>query len=166
MRRPSSSTLFPYTTLFRSALRRPEIVDGVAGTRRGAITRRRAGTTAASYEHERGRGQTQAISEDKALHGPSMEGPIVSLRDRKSTRLNSSHPSTSYAVFCLTDATAIEFYTLSLHDALPICPASSRNRRRGRRHTARCNHSAARWHYRSQLRTRTRTRTDTGNKRG
>src|SRR5947208_550265 len=63
--------------------------------------------------------------------------PFSSLMlDRKSTRLNSSHQITSYAVFCLkkkkhlTDlclyfffiSTAIsDIYTLSLHDALPIC---------------------------------------------
>src|SRR5947207_2735169 len=42
-----------------------------------------------------------------------------SWRDRKSTRLNSSHTVISYAVFCLnTPSTAL--YTLSLHDALPI----------------------------------------------
>src|SRR5690348_4393493 len=40
--------------------------------------------------------------------------------DRKSTRLNSSHPSISYAVFCLNHPATTEIYTLSLHDALPI----------------------------------------------
>src|SRR5207245_1680418 len=41
--------------------------------------------------------------------------------DRKSTRLNSSHGSISYAVFCLQSASTRR-YTLSLHDALPISP--------------------------------------------
>src|ERR1035441_7142891 len=41
-------------------------------------------------------------------------------RDRKSTRLNSSHLGISYAVFCLKDTATTEIYTLSLHDALPI----------------------------------------------
>src|SRR5574340_408675 len=50
--------------------------------------------------------------------------------DRKSTRLNSSHQKISYAVFCLkkkkiffffNDTATTEIYTLSLHDALPIC---------------------------------------------
>src|ERR1039458_9083120 len=40
--------------------------------------------------------------------------------DRKSTRLNSSHFSISYAVFCLNARANTEIYTLSLHDALPI----------------------------------------------
>src|SRR5690348_13211266 len=41
-------------------------------------------------------------------------------QDRKSTRLNSSHPSISYAVFCLNCSATTARYTLSLHDALPI----------------------------------------------
>src|SRR3712207_2384616 len=53
-------------------------------------------------------------------------------KDRKSTRLNSSHANISYAVFCLkkkidtvfffNDTATTEIYTLSLHDALPISP--------------------------------------------
>src|SRR5436853_118799 len=42
-------------------------------------------------------------------------------KDRKSTRLNSSHLGISYAVFCLKAPATTEIYTLSLHDALPIC---------------------------------------------
>src|SRR4051794_41219004 len=63
IRRPPRSTLFPYTTLFRSD--RPEVLPG--------------------------------------LGGPLPTGRISGWkrRDRKSTRLNSSHPSISYAVFCL-----------------------------------------------------------------
>src|SRR5687768_14967953 len=41
--------------------------------------------------------------------------------DRKSTRLNSSHGYISYAVFCLKNTAPTAIYTLSLHDALPIC---------------------------------------------
>src|SRR5205085_820151 len=41
-------------------------------------------------------------------------------RDRKSTRLNSSHSQISYAVFCLNIPPPSTIYTLSLHDALPI----------------------------------------------
>src|SRR5690554_6524120 len=40
--------------------------------------------------------------------------------DQKSTRLNSSHVRTSYAVFCLQDPATPDTYTLTLHDALPI----------------------------------------------
>src|SRR5438034_691033 len=45
---------------------------------------------------------------------------MSAMRDRKSTRLNSSHTVISYAVFCLNDTSTTEIYTLSLHDALPI----------------------------------------------
>src|SRR5690606_22139231 len=44
--------------------------------------------------------------------------------DRKSTRLNSSHVKTSYAVFCLKPTRTPVIDTLSLHDALPICARS------------------------------------------
>src|SRR3712207_8808302 len=71
IRRPPRSTLFPYTTLFRSpADVRPPPVQGGPRGRRRALRRDRAAD-------ERGR------------------------RDRKSTRLNSSHANISYAVFCL-----------------------------------------------------------------
>src|SRR6201989_205957 len=46
--------------------------------------------------------------------------------DLKSTRLNSSHVEISYAVFCLNDTAPTEIYTLSLHDALPICCGTPR----------------------------------------
>src|SRR6266576_940060 len=121
IRRPPRSTLFPYTTLFRS------------------------------------RGHRTRGSGDGALH-PGTRNEAA--RDRKSTRLNSSHVEISYAVFCLkkkttnrsgrrscrsphlrtalsatssvgsawpelpvfffTDTAPTEIYTLSLHDALPI----------------------------------------------
>src|SRR6266487_4540255 len=145
-RRPPRSTLFPYTTLFRS----------------GACWWRPPSDAKASP-------------------------PSSSSRDRKSTRLNSSHPSISYAVFCLkkkkgseeieshgqiwmkrlhrrnylvegnslytwirpvnkanlfffffNDTATTEIYTLSLHDALPISPrqtGSTRSRRRSVRST-------------------------------
>src|SRR5689334_23930180 len=69
IRRPPRSTLFPYTTLFRSPRR-----DGRPRTPPTPATCRRAGATRAC---------------------PDRRG------DRKSTRLNSSHSSISYAVFCL-----------------------------------------------------------------
>src|SRR6266576_5933125 len=59
LRRPPRSTLFPYTTLFRSPSGRP------------------------------------------SAHGRGLRPPLVPPHDRKSTRLNSSHVETSYAVFCL-----------------------------------------------------------------
>src|SRR3989338_7398203 len=92
IRRPPRSTLFPYTTLFRSCW-------------------------------------NVLLGENP----PNAKGILECLKlDRKSTRLNSSHSSISYAVFCLkkkeqvilyiffNDTATTEIYTLSLHDALPI----------------------------------------------
>src|SRR2546426_8712928 len=84
IRRPPRSTLFPYTTLFRSS------------------PQRRFESLVAVPEF---RGDEDLVPGDPALcHG----GPYVSLvresgipRDRKSTRLNSSHRVISYGVFCL-----------------------------------------------------------------
>src|SRR2546422_10966193 len=79
IRRPPRSTLFPYTTLFRSHDRRHSAADPGP---RPARRRRRAHQSALRQNAAR-------------LHS----GPAV--RDRKSTRLNSSHGYISYAVFCL-----------------------------------------------------------------
>src|SRR5436853_2102329 len=79
IRRPPRSTLFPYTTLFRSAPV-PSTSSG-AGRRRGGLGRRRRWTRI------------------RPLGSPrQVEDRLV---DRKSTRLNSSHLGISYAVFCL-----------------------------------------------------------------
>src|SRR5438874_7440991 len=91
-RRPPRSTLFPYTTLFRSARRAiRRVVACVA--RAEAQAERRSG----EGEEERrgckgGPGRT-------ALDQPDPPEPEAG--DRKSTRLNSSHVEISYAVFCL-----------------------------------------------------------------
>src|SRR5215469_5602653 len=134
IRRPPRSTLFPYTTLFRSHRL----------AQRGRLPGAEAGAPG-------GRRRARAASADP---------------DRKSTRLNSSHVESSYAVFCLKEQTqrgalgrgeeipgrgdaarrsarvrrplrargrrrlffffndtgTTEIYTLSLHDALPISP--------------------------------------------
>src|SRR5438309_8448074 len=68
IRRPPRSTLFPYTTLFRSSLHETRSFHS------GQAQRRRQGMPLARLD---------------------------ALQDRKSTRLNSSHSSISYAVFCL-----------------------------------------------------------------
>src|SRR5689334_24491884 len=83
IRRPPRSTLFPYTTLFRSAWGGP--IDA-SPTHLPAVTTLPRGNAfvAAGYT---GNGV-----------GPSN---MVGRTDRKSTRLNSSHSSISYAVFCL-----------------------------------------------------------------
>src|SRR3712207_7838776 len=87
IRRPPRSTLFPYTTLFRSGGPRRAGRAGRPADRPGA-----AGCPAVG---DRGRGAP--------AHGGG-EGPRQGReerRDRKSTRLNSSHANISYAVFCL-----------------------------------------------------------------
>src|SRR3712207_7308465 len=86
IRRPPRSTLFPYTTLFRSK-------DGIVG---------RPAAGAAALEQ---RGLEPAAVLVGALEvergGPLQLGPGLEHGDRKSTRLNSSHANISYAVFCL-----------------------------------------------------------------
>src|SRR3712207_7822711 len=91
IRRPPRSTLFPYTTLFRSDQGRPRDDQGGAGPQQVAVggDRRRV-----DRDHDgagEGRGQD--------LRGEQQ--PLVPAQDRKSTRLNSSHANISYAVFCL-----------------------------------------------------------------
>src|ERR1044072_8899074 len=91
IRRPPRSTLFPYTTLFRSAdhldLRDARLSDQLRLAHDGVLSDRPA--------------------------------------DRKSTRLNSSHTDISrMASFFFNDTATTEIYTLSLHDALPICGSS------------------------------------------
>src|SRR3712207_7493412 len=89
IRRPPRSTLFPYTTLFRSeALPLYRRVD------EGEDMKRNAETFRACRELLR-RGRCIALF------------PEGVSQDRKSTRLNSSHANISYAVFCLTTKTPI-----------------------------------------------------------
>src|SRR2546429_8921822 len=89
IRRPPRSTLFPYTTLFRS---RPD-QRRLLGVRRPD-----------PHQHRRGAGVRLGAALPGAVHQqvldrrPERRG---SRRDRKSTRLNSSHGYISYAVFCL-----------------------------------------------------------------
>src|SRR3712207_8142104 len=88
IRRPPRSTLFPYTTLFRSdrALRHLAAVD-VEQPGDRAQQRRLPGAVRAEQRDDRALRHVEA---DAAQH-----------EDRKSTRLNSSHANISYAVFCL-----------------------------------------------------------------
>src|SRR3712207_7046088 len=90
IRRPPRSTLFPYTTLFRSAL----AVRGRQGERRA-----RRGARAARRVHRRARLEPRAPG--VLLLALLLVGGEEGRRDRKSTRLNSSHANISYAVFCL-----------------------------------------------------------------
>src|SRR2546430_12514864 len=91
IRRPPRSTLFPYTTLFRSPLdagggREPPASGGLG--REDLRRHRRVGP--------------------RRPPGPACRAvPVRALRDRKSTRLNSSHSQISYAVFCLKTKTTV-----------------------------------------------------------
>src|SRR2546430_11085225 len=92
IRRPPRSTLFPYTTLFRSRRSAPQAAAGL-------------------FDHLVGRVREPGAG-DGAARGD---------RDRKSTRLNSSHSQISYAVFCLKkkktqphDSHKMHIYSLEL----------------------------------------------------
>src|SRR3712207_8640532 len=89
IRRPPRSTLFPYTTLFRSA-ERP--------TRRRPAFGERVERHVAEGDHGIGDGNADAQPENGQRAQHKRRGPPA---DRKSTRLNSSHANISYAVFCL-----------------------------------------------------------------
>src|SRR2546429_5449984 len=93
IRRPPRSTLFPYTTLFRS-------IQGFVGHLQPRLK---------LVQHP------QHLQPTSFLRGTTM-GP-----DRKSTRLNSSHGYISYAVFCLKKKTAHQHLTLCAvpHHSLP-----------------------------------------------
>src|SRR3989442_5388091 len=88
IRRPPRSTLFPYTTLFRSLFYRAGclIRDGAPLTYETAMAK--------VYADETGQKLARLGMDLLGLWGPSRS-------DRKSTRLNSSHVRISYAVFCL-----------------------------------------------------------------
>src|SRR5256885_11895777 len=94
IRRPPRSTLFPYTTLFRSLL---ELILGASGkypsraieTPRRGVSRRCAATSLTFHL-----GETVCFSQSSGVRERNNS-------DRKSTRLNSSHLVISYAVFCL-----------------------------------------------------------------
>src|SRR3712207_7164056 len=90
IRRPPRSTLFPYTTLFRS---RGDVRTGVPDARAA----RRAGAKAREGDGRPPHGVRLArLRAQRVQPLPVLGGP-----DRKSTRLNSSHANISYAVFCL-----------------------------------------------------------------
>src|SRR3712207_8387374 len=91
IRRPPRSTLFPYTTLFRSSLGCLLLLLAPTG-----VVERIVEVTA----------HPQAVQKHRKLsrygHNRSLLGVLASPRgDRKSTRLNSSHANISYAVLCL-----------------------------------------------------------------
>src|SRR3989442_4919950 len=97
IRRPPRSTLFPYTTLFRSDDRSA-----------GGFPRRARRRAAAAAAHGRARAvlRPRDDPQDPVAH--------VRWRDRKSTRLNSSHVRISYAVFCLKKKNDVKTFLLAV----------------------------------------------------
>src|SRR3712207_8236671 len=90
IRRPPRSTLFPYTTLFRSLGVAQVVVQGTRLEELALVRRRLL--------------QQQVVDLGQGLGDRlSLLGPLD--QDRKSTRLNSSHANISYAVFCLKKKT-------------------------------------------------------------
>src|SRR5258705_9607103 len=100
IRRPPRSTLFPYTTLFRSrsgAAHLPLIEpDRVHDAFDDAV-------------------EIGVLEHDEGTLAAQLEGQLLAAaRDRKSTRLNSSHLGISYAVFCLKKKKTLNSYTIKL----------------------------------------------------
>src|SRR3712207_8669067 len=91
IRRPPRSTLFPYTTLFRSKRMTDvaciDLFCGAGGLTHGLISE--------------GIQVVAGIDVDEACRHPYTTNNAALFIDRKSTRLNSSHANISYAVFCL-----------------------------------------------------------------
>src|SRR5258707_2829125 len=98
IRRPPRSTLFPYTTLFRSGF--PPRVGP-------------EGRIAWSAGEDNVRESIRIIlmtDERERLRLPEFGGGLTRTLDRKSTRLNSSHANISYAVFCLKKKKTRQYY--------------------------------------------------------
>src|SRR3712207_7773315 len=85
IRRPPRSTLFPYTTLFRSLDRFAWLVEGLVV--------------------DTGRMEANLAASRNLYFSQRLLLALVDAGDRKSTRLNSSHANISYAVFCLKKKT-------------------------------------------------------------
>src|SRR5687768_17993995 len=100
IRRPPRSTLFPYTTLFRS----PQVASWADHHFRTS-KRVSDGRTYVSL---------QALEGDERVE--EVARMLAGERDRKSTRLNSSHGYISYAVFCLKKKKTKTNYTISYHE--------------------------------------------------
>src|SRR2546427_9334827 len=99
IRRPPRSTLFPYTTLFRSA---PLAGDHIV------------------VEHDQPL-QDREHQHDRVLRdGDRVGAAVVGDRDRKSTRLNSSHSQISYAVFCLKKKKKTQYAASLTHTRVSV----------------------------------------------
>src|SRR2546430_11743270 len=107
IRRPPRSTLFPYTTLFRSQL--GALTDQLVGGLRSGMGYVGAATLKEFQEKGRFVRVTAAGLRESHVH-----------EDRKSTRLNSSHSQISYAVFCLKKKQRASRYSLAQQNGQPL----------------------------------------------
>src|SRR5256885_4249814 len=101
IRRPPRSTLFPYTTLFRSEVGPVEVRDRSAAGERGEVTTEGEVDLRRVVDEDGHRLEASVVLR-------SRRGHLRVRADRKSTRLNSSHLVISYAVFCLKKKTTID----------------------------------------------------------
>src|SRR2546422_1351255 len=95
IRRPPRSTLFPYTTLFRSRLLEHRVLERIA------LAQRAVAVHVVVHPLVHGRGLLADRFEGRVGVKQRQGSGESVVRDRKSTRLNSSHGYISYAVFCL-----------------------------------------------------------------
>src|SRR5256885_11142748 len=96
IRRPPRSTLFPYTTLFRSQLPVDRDTQRLERPTRGVGAPRTSSHGACDHS-----GELIGRRDRTRTHDRARDATGTTLLDRKSTRLNSSHLVISYAVFCL-----------------------------------------------------------------
>src|SRR3712207_8586992 len=95
IRRPPRSTLFPYTTLFRSVVEQDYILSETRLGLEGSAPREVIDRVLKTVEDRHG--SSDGYFRDAGASADELDR----VRDRKSTRLNSSHANISYAVFCL-----------------------------------------------------------------
>src|SRR5256885_12254965 len=98
IRRPPRSTLFPYTTLFRSDVNTSATYSGTVNVQAG----------------------NKAVFDTSVNLLPGNAFLPVSKTDRKSTRLNSSHLVISYAVFCLKKKNAVHAFNIPVSEARTV----------------------------------------------
>src|SRR3712207_8281638 len=101
IRRPPRSTLFPYTTLFRSHASVGDMGRGQFGEAAGQLVRRHTGSSRSIWGLN---------YQDNWSHKARRSVRL----DRKSTRLNSSHANISYAVFCLKKKNKIQSHPAAI----------------------------------------------------
>src|SRR2546429_5605573 len=127
IRRPPRSTLFPYTTLFRSlciriiSLMAPVAVHGRIA--RSVVAARVA--VRASIDHRSDRAGNRGA---RRQHVRALQREARRRVDRKSTRLNSSHGYISYAVFCLKKKKKNKTQSQYKHETATVCDTSVEQR--------------------------------------